>query len=159
MEGWLADFGRVHAHGVLAYFVRRTGEGELALELTAETFAAAAAAARRGRSEPASGCVWLYAIARDTLSDSLRVGRVRDTARRRAGPDAGWVALGCDDVEAATPERLAEFAAGLPPALRETMLQRRDTESVAERLRSQPRRAPRRARFRVGRESGDAVGA
>ena len=58
-----ATFRSRHMQGVLAFFRRRVGPGELALELTAETFAAAFEASRRYqlRAEPA--CTWLYGIA------------------------------------------------------------------------------------------------
>ena len=60
--------------------MRRTGDGELAADLTAGTFAAALASRRR--FDPAKGPAigWLYGIAR-----TLEHGRVEDRARRRLG--------------------------------------------------------------------------
>ena len=58
-----ATFRGRHVRAVLAFFRRRVGPGELALELTAETFADAFEASRRYelRAEPAR--TWLYGIA------------------------------------------------------------------------------------------------
>jgi RNA polymerase sigma factor (sigma-70 family) len=80
-----ALFYRRHVAGVLAYFRRRTGEAELALDLTAETFARALEAAPRFRAGGEPAAAWLYSIARHLLTDSYRRGRVEDDARRRLG--------------------------------------------------------------------------
>ena len=65
--------------------MRRTGDGELAADLTAETFAAALASRRR--FDPAKGPAigWLYGIARHKLARTLERGRVEDRARRTLG--------------------------------------------------------------------------
>jgi RNA polymerase sigma-70 factor (ECF subfamily) len=68
---------------VLAFFLRRTGDREVAADLTAETFAAALLAVRRYHPERGTALGWLYAIAQRRLVDSLRRGRVQDRARRR----------------------------------------------------------------------------
>src|SRR3954451_14207562 len=72
---------RRHREALLLFFVRRTTDVEVALDLWAETFAQAVAARRRyrGRSED-QAAAWLYGIARRQLSMYYRRGR----AERRA---------------------------------------------------------------------------
>lgn len=78
-----AVFYRRHVTALLAYFVRRTRDPELAADLCAETFAAALTGAHRFR--PERGPRWLYGIARRLLSHARRRGAVEDHARRRLG--------------------------------------------------------------------------
>ncbi|MGI8757090.1 MAG: RNA polymerase sigma factor [Acidimicrobiales bacterium] len=75
-------FYRRHVHAVHSYFRRRVGSGEVAFDLTAETFAAALAAVPRYAPGPEPAEAWLFAIARNTLSASLRRRRVEDRTRR-----------------------------------------------------------------------------
>lgn len=77
-------YGR-HVRGVLSFFRRRVGSAELALDLTAETFAAALEASPRyqPRPEPARG--WLYGIAWNELHEFQRRGRADDTVRQALG--------------------------------------------------------------------------
>jgi RNA polymerase sigma factor (sigma-70 family) len=70
---------------VVAYFVRRTGDPEIAVDLTAEVFAAALAAASRYRPLSPTAAGWLFTIAHNTLATSLRRGQVEARARRRVG--------------------------------------------------------------------------
>src|SRR4051794_8112560 len=78
-----AVFYRRHEGPVLGYFMRRTGDAELAADLAAETFAAALLGVRRFRPQRGDGVSWLYGIARHRLLRSLEHGRVEDRARRR----------------------------------------------------------------------------
>src|SRR3974390_410522 len=66
---------------VISYHRRATGSPELALDLAAETFAAAVAS--RGRFDRAQGsaATWLFAIARHKLYESFRRARVEASAR------------------------------------------------------------------------------
>lgn len=80
-----ASFYDRYEASVVGYFVRRTGDPELAGDLTAEVFAAALAAAARYRPVAPTAAGWLFAIARNTLVTSLRRGRVESRARRRVG--------------------------------------------------------------------------
>jgi RNA polymerase sigma-70 factor (ECF subfamily) len=84
-EEAFAAFYRRHARPLAGFFMRRTGNAELAADLTAETFAAALAARRR--FDPAKGAAigWLYGIARHKLARTLAHGRVEDRARRALG--------------------------------------------------------------------------
>jgi RNA polymerase sigma factor (sigma-70 family) len=78
-------FYRRHVRGVLAFFRRRASSAEVALDLTAETFAAALEGSARyePRPEPARG--WLYGIAWNKLHEAQRQGRAEDSARRALG--------------------------------------------------------------------------
>lgn len=82
---------------VMSYHIRATGSRELALDLTAETFAAVVVSL--GRFDPARGTApaWLFSIARHKLGDSLRRARVESSARS----SLGWehVAITDDDLE------------------------------------------------------------
>jgi len=75
-------FYRRHVRGVLAFFRRRAGSAEVALDLTADTFAAALEASRRYelRDEPARN--WLYGIAWNKLHEAQRHGHADHTVRR-----------------------------------------------------------------------------
>jgi RNA polymerase sigma factor (sigma-70 family) len=72
-----------HVRALLAYFARRTGDAEMAADLTAETFASAIVAKRRFKPGGAPAAAWLYMIASRRLVDSQRRGRV-DARMRRA---------------------------------------------------------------------------
>jgi len=78
-----AVFYRRHVRPLLAYHYRRTGDAELAADLTAETFAAALDGAHRFRPERGPAVGWLYGIARRQLGHALQRGVVEDRARRR----------------------------------------------------------------------------
>jgi RNA polymerase sigma-70 factor (ECF subfamily) len=80
-----AVFYRRHVRGVLAFFRRRVSSAEVALDLAAETFAAALESSARyqPRPEPARG--WLYGIAWNKLHEAQRRGRAEDSARRALG--------------------------------------------------------------------------
>jgi RNA polymerase sigma-70 factor (ECF subfamily) len=71
-----------HFGSVFAFFRRRTSGPEEAFDLAAETFAAALAAVPRFQPGPEPAQAWLFAIARNKLSESLRKRRVQDEARR-----------------------------------------------------------------------------
>ena len=78
--GSFAVFYRRHVEDLVAFFMRRTRNAELAADLTAETFAAALVA--RARFDPGRGSAsaWLFGIAMHKLA---RVER-REAAERRA---------------------------------------------------------------------------
>ena len=80
-----AVFYRRHVRGLLAFFRRRVPSPELALDLTAETFASPLEETRRYelRSEPARG--WLYGIAWNKLHEARRRGHAEDKVRRALG--------------------------------------------------------------------------
>ena len=84
-----AIFYRRHVRWVTGYLMRRTGDPELAADLTAETFAAALLHRSGFQPRDGSAGAWLYRIAHNTAIDSAR----RRQAERRARD-----ALGIRDV-------------------------------------------------------------
>ena len=68
---------------VLRWYLRETGNREVAADLSAEVFAAARISAHRYRAERGSVLAWLLGIARNKLLESRRRKRVEDSARRR----------------------------------------------------------------------------
>lgn len=75
-----------HAEQMLGFFMRRTFDAEVSMDLVAETFASGFRDRRRFRGsgdEEALG--WLYGIARNRLTDYLRRGTVERRALRRLG--------------------------------------------------------------------------
>jgi RNA polymerase sigma factor (sigma-70 family) len=84
--GEFDDLYRRESEGVLVFFTRRTFDPEIALDLTAETFAQAYVGWRRLRGgSPQERQAWLYTIARRRLSRYLRRGRVERDALVRLG--------------------------------------------------------------------------
>ncbi|MGI8624863.1 MAG: RNA polymerase sigma factor, partial [Solirubrobacteraceae bacterium] len=83
-----ADFYARYERVLLAFFVARTRDPELAADLTAEVFASALEASGRfdqDRSADGTAAPWLFAIARNTLATSQRRGTVAAEARHRLG--------------------------------------------------------------------------
>ena len=84
--------------GLLAYFVRRTLDAQVAADLAAETLAEAFACRHRFRDRgEGSATAWLYTISRRQLGRYLRRLRVEDAARRRLGMER--IELGFEDIE------------------------------------------------------------
>jgi RNA polymerase sigma-70 factor (ECF subfamily) len=136
-----AFYGR-YEPAMLAFFLRRVGDPELAADLTAEVFAAALVACRRYRPGKAPAQAWLFGIAAHKLANSRRRGRVEDRARRRLG--MAPVVLEDEDLERI--ERIAgagdiamQALGGLPVEQREAVLGRvvdeRDYRELAADLR------------------------
>jgi RNA polymerase sigma factor (sigma-70 family) len=131
---------------VLAFFVRATGRGELAVDLTAETFAAALESVAGFRPSLGSAKGWLFGIARHNLADAWRRGAVEDRARRRLG----MARLVLDDEALAAVDELAAHAGlaalelldDLPQtqqeAIRARVLGERGYEELARELRCSP---------------------
>lgn len=105
-DAFLALYER-DAEAVLVFFTRRTLDVEVALDLTAETFAQA----WRGWSRVRIGSVqevdgWLFTIARRQLSRYMRRGKVERRALRRIGVPVPAL----DDEDIAQVERAAGLA-------------------------------------------------
>jgi RNA polymerase sigma factor (sigma-70 family) len=83
-----AEIYRRHSAGLLAYFARAVGRSDLALDLTAETFAAALLALPSYQPTAAPAKSWLFSIAHNRLVDSVRRGRVETRAREQLGMEA-----------------------------------------------------------------------
>jgi len=137
-----ATFYRRYERSMLTFFVRRTGDPELAADLTAEVFAAALHACERYRAGEAPASAWLFGIAQHKLAKSRRRGVVEDRARRRLG----MAPLILDDDDLERIERLAGgddvvdgLLEGLPPdqrdAVRARILEERSYEEIAGELR------------------------
>lgn len=94
--------------GLVAFFARRTLDGQTAADLTAETLADAFASRRRFRDRgDGSAMAWLYSIANRQLGRFLRRRQVEDAARRRLGLPR--LELEPDDIERI--EALIDFEA------------------------------------------------
>src|SRR5271165_4289325 len=77
---------RRHSDRILVFFARRTLDAEVAVELTAETFAQAFVGWRRLRGGSAEQReAWLFTIARRALARYLRRGWVERRALLRLG--------------------------------------------------------------------------
>jgi RNA polymerase sigma factor (sigma-70 family) len=75
-----------HAEAMLGFFMRRTFQPEVSMDLVAETFACAFRDRGRCRgSEESEQVAWLYGIARHRLIDFARRGRVERAALERFG--------------------------------------------------------------------------
>src|ERR1700754_3087336 len=65
-------FYRRHVDDVLGFLARRSGDPELAADLTAEVFATVLLKARRYRPERGTPTAWLFAIAVHKHNDAWR---------------------------------------------------------------------------------------
>lgn len=79
------EFYRRHEQAVLRFFLYWCRSGELAADLTAETFAAVFESLPRYEPERGEPRAWLFGIAQNILARSVRRGRVEDETRRRLG--------------------------------------------------------------------------
>ena len=129
---------------VLAFFLRRTGDRELAADLTAETFAAALSALPRYDPQRSSALAWLFSIAHHKMADSIRRGQVEDRARRRLRLEP--LVFSDEDIErveqrAATAEgsgallELERLSAEQRGAIEGRVLQETEYDELARRLR------------------------
>ena len=91
------EFYRHHVDVVLGYFARRTGDAELAADLTQETFAAALAGRRRYKPSAGAATAWLFGIASRKLADAHRRGYAERRMCRRLGMER--IDLTDDDVQ------------------------------------------------------------
>lgn len=133
-------FYRRHERTIFAYFMRRTGNAELAADLAAETFAAALTSVGRYRRQ-AEPLAWLFGIARHKLLRSLEKRRVEDRARRRLG----WEPLPLDDelleavAAAGADARVHALLSRLPgdqaAAVRARVIDEEEYADIADRLR------------------------
>jgi RNA polymerase sigma-70 factor (ECF subfamily) len=74
---------------LLVFFVRRTYDPQLSLDLIGETFARAFESGQRFRgTTEQEAAAWLWRIARNVLTDALRRGRAERRAMRRLGVQA-----------------------------------------------------------------------
>ena len=78
-------FYRRHERAVVAFLGRRSGEPQLTVDLTAETFARAYVARDQFDATRGAARGWLLGIARHVLAGSLEKGRVENEAREHLG--------------------------------------------------------------------------
>lgn len=126
-----AEFYEAYSDRVLRFVGRRVLDGEIALDLTAETFAKALQRRRQFRGDtPGEEQAWLFSIAASELSHFWRRGKVEQRALRAVG--VGVPSL--TDVEL---ERIEERAGvqAVAGALREEMDQLPEAQRDAVRLR------------------------
>ncbi len=88
-----------HQEAVRRFFLRRTADQMLTLDLTAETFAEAFASRRRYREGSAPATGWLFTIATRQLNEFWRQERVSKKYRSRLGVDSYAPADSFDRVE------------------------------------------------------------
>jgi RNA polymerase sigma factor (sigma-70 family) len=128
---------------VLGFLIARTRSAEVATDLAAETFAGALEAA--GRFDPnrlggTNALPWILAIARNTLSASLRRGIVADEARRRLEcepvelDDAALAQVEEIGGDGPLVELLRELPAHLQEALTARVLEEREYPQIAAEL-------------------------
>ncbi len=138
-----ATFYRRHVRGVLAFFRRRAGSAELALDLTAETFAAALEASPRYELRPEPARNWLYGIAWNKLHEAQRRGHADDSVRRALGMAPILLTdEGIERIEALAGDPVLELLDGLPveqrEAVRARVIEGRGYDEIAADLRCSP---------------------
>ncbi|MGH2833719.1 MAG: RNA polymerase sigma factor [Solirubrobacteraceae bacterium] len=139
---------------VLRWCLRKTGNREVAADLSAEVFAAALTSAHRYRAAEGSVLAWLLGIARNKLLESRRRNRVADSARRRLRLEP--VVLTDVDLErveelATLDEEIMTRVNALPVALREALTGRVVEERPYEQIASELRCSELVVRQRVSR--------
>lgn len=126
-----AEFYRARYKPIVAYFARRVLNGELALDLTAETFAQAFISRGRFRgSTSAEAEAWLFRIAERKLARYLRSGQTEQKALRRLGIEAPPV----NAKQRAEVDRLADLV-GLRSLLRSELMRLSRSQQQALHLR------------------------
>lgn len=136
---------RAHARSVLVFLARRTYDPEVALDLTAETFAQAFEGRRRFRgSTDEELAAWLFGIARHVLARYLRRGGAERRALTRLGIDVPSldpddseriVALaGLEDLRDTVAQELQALPAPHREAVRLRVIEELAYQDVARRL-------------------------
>lgn len=141
----LSELFLAHGDGLMAFFVRRTFDGQAALDLVSETFAQAVASRPKFRgSTNAEAVAWLYAIARHQLIAYQRRGRIEQRAMRRLGVprqeiedeqlEAIEEAAGLHALQTSIADGLAELSDDHRHALELRVVEELPYPQVAERL-------------------------
>jgi RNA polymerase sigma-70 factor (ECF subfamily) len=134
-------FYRRHARAVYRSLLSDCGDPDVALDLTAETFARALQSLGRFRGvRVASGRAWIFAIAHSLLLQYQRERRTEDRARRRLGileatrthSDDDSVVARAD--AAASRERLAGVLHELPESQRSVLRLRIEDDATYEEI-------------------------
>jgi RNA polymerase sigma factor (sigma-70 family) len=129
-DGFAAFYER-HGRKLVTFFARRVYDPQLALDLTAETFAQALLSVRRLRAETDEEAVaWLYGIARNQLKAFYRRGRAERRALERLRIEVPEL----DEESERRIERLAELTE-LRAALADGLAELSEAERSAVELR------------------------
>jgi RNA polymerase sigma factor (sigma-70 family) len=137
--GWFYDR---YERAITGFLLRRAGSPEVAADLTAEVFVSALLGSSRYRPDGETAAVWLFAIARNVLLESVRKGRVESAARLRAGmhpvvlEDETLAHLMAADGDRWVEELLAMLTAEQAQAIRLRVLDERDYREIAGKLRT-----------------------
>lgn len=118
-EGAFTAFYRRHVEEIVGFLYRRTGDPEVAADLTAEVFATVLLRAARFRPGRGDGRAWLFAIARHKQIDAYRRGRSELAARRHLG-------MRDVEVEAADREMIAALGSAVETLVSELPADQRD---------------------------------
>lgn len=110
-----------HARRLLAYALRQGLEPQMAMDVVAETFAAALEAAPRFRAQGGRGSAWLQTIARNQVTDARRRNAAELAALGRLGLERPMLADADIERVVADAEALIEV---LPPDERAAVLGR-----------------------------------
>lgn len=135
-------FYRRHLATIVGWCIRRTGDPDLAADLTAEVFAAVLISAARYQPTGESASGWLIGIARNVLGHSLRNGQVDARARARLGAaplvvedqDIELVLELAASVDGAAGQLLAELPPDEQAAVRARVIEERDYAEIASAL-------------------------
>jgi RNA polymerase sigma factor (sigma-70 family) len=144
----VADFGDFYdrnAEAILAFFARRVLDPELALDLTAETFAQAFKSRHRFRGDgDEQARAWLYGIARHQLSQYRRRGAAERRALGRLGIEVPDLSAddyerveelaGLERVRTAAQNGMAELSEGVRRAVRLRIIDELSYPEIAKRL-------------------------
>lgn len=136
---------RREGEAVLVFLARRTLDAELALELTAETFATALEAwPRLGSLAPEAAQAWLFTVASRLYGRYLRKARVERRAIERLGiqlpvaheEDLATIEAraGLGPIRASLRDELARLSEGQQEALQLRIVEERPYEEIAARL-------------------------
>ncbi len=134
-----------HARPILIFLARRTYDPEIALDLTAETFAQAFAGRRRFRGvSDEDVAAWLFAIARHVLSRYLRRGKAERRALTRLGVEVPSLEAedvvrvvelaGLEDLRSAVARELGGLTEAHREAIRLRVIEELPYPDVARRL-------------------------
>ena len=134
-----------HAEDVLGFLVRRCFDVEVAVDLTAETFAQAFAGRRRFRGTSETEAVaWLLGIARRQLGKYFRRGTIERKALRRLGIEVPELSsedylrieelAGLGDVRKLVGEHFAALPTEQQQVLRLRVVEERPYPEIADRL-------------------------
>ena len=130
---------------VLMFLARRTLDVEVAMDLTAETFAIALGSWRRLRTlAPEQARAWLFTVARRRYARYLRTARIESRAVRRLGIQVPTVheddlaaveeRAGLPRLRALLRDELEHLSEGQREALRLRVVEERSYQEVARRL-------------------------